>query len=181
MARRRARAGSAAESERVQHLVFSVDGEEYALPLLGVREIVRIDALSAVPGASPAFRGVMSLREEPVAVVDLSVALGGRKALDTAESCALTAATSLDGTPMFVGLAVDGVSRVIGLAPDEIAPAPRVGALVRVELVAGMARVEPGLVPILDLERLLASEEVRAAVGAARAAEPLPPRRGASR
>jgi len=169
-ARRRARAGAAAGSERVQHLVFSVDGEEYALPLLGVGEVVRIDTLRAVPEAPPALRGVMSLRDEPVAVVDLAVALGGRKGLDTPESCALTATTSLDGRQTLVGVAVDAVSRVIGLAPDDIAPAPRLGTLVQVEFVAAMARVERGFVPILDLERLLAAEEVCAAVRAARGA-----------
>ena len=172
-ARRRMRAGATAGSERVQHLVFSVDGEEYALPLLGVGEVVRIDTLPAVPEAPPALRGVMSLRDEPVVVVDLAVALGGRKGLDAPESCALTAMTSLDGRPTLVGVAVDAVSRVISLAPDDIAPAPRLGTLVQVEFVAAMARVERGFVPILDLERVLASEEVRAAVRAAGgAAEP---------
>ncbi len=176
-ARRRMRAGATAGSERVQHLVFSVDGEEYALPLLGVGEVVRIDTLPAMPEAPPALRGVMSLRDEPVVVVDLAVALGGRKGLDAPESCALTAMTSLDGRPTLVGVAVDAVSRVIGLAPDDIAPAPRLGTLVQVEFVAAMARVERGFVPILDLERVLASEEVRAAVRAAggAAGPPVPP------
>jgi chemotaxis signal transduction protein len=57
---------------------------------------------------------------------------------------------------------------VIGLTPEQIAPAPRLGTLVDVAVVAAMARAGQDFMPILDLERLLASDEVRSAIEQAR-------------
>lgn len=168
-ARRRTRAGLDKEVERAPHLVFRVAGEEYALPLIRVREIVRLGSLAAVPKAPPALRGVMSLRDEQVAVVELAAAFGARQAEDTPETCALIVTLALDGPPTLVGLVVSSVSCVLGFAPDEIAPPPRVGALVTVDIVGGIARMGQDLVPILNLDRLLDSEEIRTAARAAMA------------
>lgn len=170
VARRRSRPGSAQEADGIQHVVFKVGGDEYALPLLDLQEIARAAALARVRAAPPALRGILALRGEPVAVGDLAVVFGGRAVPDTPESCVLIATGSIGGQRTLVGLAVDAVSRVIGLAPADIAPAPRLGGLIDVELVPTMARVRQELVPILALERLLASEELRDAVIAARAA-----------
>jgi purine-binding chemotaxis protein CheW len=172
-----------ATPDGAKHIVFCVAGEEYALPLLSVREIVRLESVAPAPKAPEALRGMMSLRAERVPVLDLSVAFGHGLAPETAESCVLVAEVRIDGPQSLVALAVDGVSRVLDLASADIAPRPRLGRLVEVDFIQAMARVEKRFVPILDLERVLASKELRDAVTAARAEtggpEPEPPTRAA--
>jgi purine-binding chemotaxis protein CheW len=153
--------------DRIQHLVFRLAGAEYALPLLSVREIVRLEGVAPVPKAPLALRGVMSLRGTPVPILDLSIALGHESAEGTPESCVLVVEGRIDASRPSPGLAVDGVCRVLDLGPDDMAPRPRLGSFVDVDLIRAMARVEAGFVPVLDLERLLASEELRSAAAAA--------------
>jgi purine-binding chemotaxis protein CheW len=153
--------------DRIPHLVFRLAGEEYALPLLSVREIVHLEGVAPVPKAPPALRGVMSLRGAPLPVVDLSVALGLGSAEGTAESCVLVVESRIDESRPPPGLAVDRVSRVLDLGPGEMAPRPRLGSLIDGNLIRAMARVEAGFVPILDLGCLMASEELHSAAEAA--------------
>lgn len=157
-----------AEAEGASYLVFDVGGEECALPLLGVREVVRIDAQAPPPQAPPALRGLMSFRGERIAIVDLAVAFGGPGGAHTPGSCALITSVSPGDSTSSVGLAIDAVSRVVNVAPLQLAPA-RLGTLTGSELVAALAHVGERFVPILDLERVLALDEVRAAIGAGRA------------
>lgn len=163
-ARRRTRAGMVPEVEGAPYLVFAVGGVEYALPLLGVQEMVPVDTLEALPDAPAALGGTLSLRGETVPVVDLAGALTGRKGGAAPERSALIAITARPGVPARVGFTVDDVRRVIALAPEAIAPPPRLGALVGFDLIAAMARVGEGIVPILDVDRLLASDAARAAI-----------------
>ena len=163
-ARRRTRV-PVAEAEGAPYLVFDVDGEECALPLLSLRRVVRIDALVVPPQAPPALRGLMSLQGEPIVIVELAVALGGPASPHSPESCALVTSPSHVATTS-VGLAIDAVSRVVDVAPMRLAPAPRLGTLVDAQLVAAMAHVGERFVPILDIDRLLAMDEVRAAIDA---------------
>jgi purine-binding chemotaxis protein CheW len=166
-ARRRARVEASQESEGAAHLVFRAAGEDCVLPLLSVQRIVGLDGLSPRPQASPVLRGVVNLPGEPLVVVDLAVALGGRARPGSFETCALVVADTFEPGRAVVGLAVDGVSGVIGLAPSQLAPAPRLGTLIA-PLVAAMAQVGQTFVPVLDLPRLLAASDVRAAIEAGR-------------
>ena len=58
-------------SER-QLVVFTLHGEQYAVPIETVREIVRYTRLTATAAASGLIRGMISLRGVVVPVADLS-------------------------------------------------------------------------------------------------------------
>ena len=68
---------SPGEAER-QVVVFSVLGEHFALPITSVREIVRYTPPGATATASGLIRGMLSLRDRLIPIVDLSPALGGQ-------------------------------------------------------------------------------------------------------
>lgn len=153
-------------ADGVPHLVFRVAAEEYALRLTGVREIVGLEAVEPMPHAPLAMRGVIQLRGERIAVVDLATALGAR-GQDSPESCALVLAGPVEQGTARAAFVVDGVSGVSSLAPGQMAPAPRLGSLIEAGLVAAVARADERLLPILDVEHLLASPDIRAARQAA--------------
>jgi purine-binding chemotaxis protein CheW len=160
--RRRARADQTPDVEGVAHLVFVVGGEPYALPLLSIERIVGLGGLEPLPEA-PALRGVLSLPGESLVIVDMAAALGAPRRDHTSANCALVVPGPLEG-PKAVGLAVDAVDKLIGLAPAQLASTTRLGSLLDAPLVAAMAPVGSSFVPVLDLDRLLASPLVRSAV-----------------
>lgn len=59
-------------------LVFDLLGEQYALEVEDVREIVRIsERITRVPNAPPYVRGVINLRGTVIPIMDVSLKLGG--------------------------------------------------------------------------------------------------------
>jgi len=75
----------AAEPER--HLViFSLDREEFGIPIARAREIVRVPEITRVPQAPPHIRGVMNLRGRILPVVEIRTRFGLERAELTSRS-----------------------------------------------------------------------------------------------
>jgi len=51
-------------------------GEDYAIALSAIRQVIRVNTLTLLPGTAPHFAGVRNLRGRPLLVVDLRVLLG---------------------------------------------------------------------------------------------------------
>jgi purine-binding chemotaxis protein CheW len=58
------------------HLRVLVGGEQYALAVEHVAEVLELSEVTPVPGAPPALLGLLNLRGETLSVVDLASALG---------------------------------------------------------------------------------------------------------
>ncbi len=120
---------------------------------------------------------MLNLRGEVVPVVDLGAKLGLGASEITKRSCIVFVEPVLgEGqesgrTPM--GVLVDSVSQVLELAPDEIDPAPAFADSVRADYLSGLGRLGKGLVLLLDIDKVLASDEIFAAIDLA--AEPEAP------
>src|ERR1700682_4005650 len=61
------------EQKVQQYLTFMMGGEEYAVSLLKVKEIIEYDTITEVPKTPEWIRGVINLRGSVVPVVDLAV------------------------------------------------------------------------------------------------------------
>ena len=157
---------AAAPSETVQLLTFSVAGEEYAVGILRVREIIQYENVTRVPMTPPWVRGVMNLRGSVVPVVDLAVKLGLSETPVGAATCAVIVEVELAGQLAVMGVMADSVDQVIDLPVTDVEPPPPFGTRVRVEYLQGMAKMEKGLALILDIDRVLSADELLAVVQA---------------
>ena len=59
-----------------QYVTFNLMGEEYALGIHNVREIISFEPITAIPSMPPVVRGVLNLRGFVVPVIDLPVKFG---------------------------------------------------------------------------------------------------------
>ena len=146
-------------AERSQYLSFSLAGVDYAVGILGVREILQFDGTTRVPSVPSYVRGVINLRGAVVPVVDLAVKLGLAETAVTKRTCVVIVETSLGGERAIMGIVADTVSEVLDLAPADVEPAPAFGADVRVEYLVGMAKVGKGFVLLIDLDEVLTAGE----------------------
>jgi purine-binding chemotaxis protein CheW len=62
--------------DRLEVVTFALAGEHYAVETRLVREVVRLTDYTALPGAPPFLVGVLNLRGDILAVIDLRVFLG---------------------------------------------------------------------------------------------------------
>lgn len=148
-----------------QYLSFNLAGEEYALGILQVKEIIEYDTVTRIPGAPAWVRGVFNLRGGVVPVVDLAVKLGLAPTTPTRWSCIVVVEVKSGGERLVLGLLADAIGQVIDLMPEDVMPPPDFGAPVHVDYLVGMGRLgsERKFVLLMDIDKVLSSQEVLAA------------------
>jgi purine-binding chemotaxis protein CheW len=143
-----------------QFLSFYVAGEEYALGILRVREIIEYGVVTRVPATPTWIRGVFNLRGGVVPVVDLAVKFGLPPGEITSRTCIIVVEADLGGETTLMGVVADAVSQVMELQPEDIEPPPPFGTRVRLEYLLGMAKGDAKFVLLLDIDRVLSSNEL---------------------
>src|SRR5688500_16725580 len=146
-----------------QYLTFYVAGEEYAVTIVKVTEIIECVSLTHVPGTPAWIRGVLNLRGAVVPVVDLAVKFGLPPAVITRRTCVVMIEIEHDGERLVLGVMADSVHQVVELGPDQIQPPPSFGPRVRVDCIQGMGVTSESLVVLLDIDRVLSAAEILAA------------------
>jgi purine-binding chemotaxis protein CheW len=152
-----------------QYLSFALGGEQYAVSLVQVKEIIECSALTHVPGAPPWIRGVLNLRGAVLLVVDLAVKFGMPRTEMTRRTCVLIVELRLEDEPMTIGVMADAVDQVLELAPSDIQPPPPFGPKVRIDCIEGMGDSDGKFVVLLNMNRILSSSELVTASDAAQA------------
>jgi len=148
------------ELEQTQYLTFQLAGEEYAIGILQVKEIIAYGTLTKVPQTPRSIRGVINLRGNVVAVADLAVKFGLPPSPITDRSCVIIVETNPEGEKIVVGIVADSVSQVIDLPAQEILPAPAFGTHIRLDFLRGMGKAGQKLVLVLDIDKVLAAEDI---------------------
>lgn len=144
-----ASASSAPRCTAGKHLTFWLGREEYAIPVVDVREIVRMPEVTRVPNAPPHLLGVANLRGRILPIVDLRTKLGMRRATPTEEARVIVVHSELG----CIGLGVDRVSDIEDIAGG-IEPVPSLGDL-RASFVAGVGIRGERAQFLLDTARLV--------------------------
>ncbi len=154
-----------------QYLGLSIGGEEYAFPILRVKEILPFESLTRVPGTPASIRGVINVRGSVVPVVDLAARFGLPETRLGNRACVVIVELSRDGLPTVMGVLADSVSQVLDLGAADIQAPPHFGARVHVDYLLGMGRTGRGFSMILDVDRVLSATDLEAAARVAPAPE----------
>jgi len=162
-------------TEQTQYLTFYLAGEEYAIGILQVKEILEYDTLTKVPQTPPSIRGVINLRGSVVPVVDLAAKFGLPASPVTKRTCIVIVEVDLAGQRTVMGVLADAVSQVMDLTAADIEAPPAFGTSVRVDYLQGMGKVGKKFVLILDVDRVLSAPELLAAEALAAAEANRPP------
>ncbi len=142
-------------------VVFSLHGEDYAVPLAKVREIIRYSAPSATAASRGVVTGMINLRGQVLPVADLSATLG-RSPGAGAHSRILV----LELSKGALGLIVDGVEGVKSITAEQIHPLPM--RVVAPGIGEQIAAVGERLIMLIDPERALGKALVTPATRAKR-------------
>ena len=139
------------------HLVcFRVGKETYGVDIFVVREIVKAQEITSVPGASDYVLGIINLRGKIISVVDLAQRLGlGKSRIDRTSRILVV---DLDG--FTVGFLVDAATEVLKLPAESIEAAPEeLKGSIHDDYLEGVGKLQDRLVIILNPGNLLAEGE----------------------
>lgn len=139
-----------------EFLVFSLGEEEYAIDILKVQEIRGYDNVTRIANAPDFIKGVANLRGVIVPIVDLRI----KFRLDSVTYDSHTVVIVVSIEDRVVGIVVDGVSDVMSLSPEQIKPAPEFGVSMPVDYLSGLGNLEDRMLVLVDIEKLLTSDEM---------------------
>ena len=145
-----------------QYLTFFVGGEEYAVNILKVKEIIEYDTVTVVPNTAPWIRGVTNLRGNVVPVIDLAIKFGLQGSQTSKLTCIVITEVSDQGEKLTLGVMADSVSQVLDFSENEIETPPPFGTRVRIEFLLGMGRMGKKFCLILDIDKVLSADELLA-------------------
>ena len=143
-----------ADSTTRQIVIFSLGGEEYALPIDSVHEIIRYTRPRSVSSADRSVEGVISLRGKILPVYDLAARLG--HTTRRSDDAKIVIVNTPDDTT--AGVVVDDVEEVHTIEPGQIDDAPTDG-----DGIEGIARIDDRLVVLLDPARVVSRDATGAA------------------
>jgi purine-binding chemotaxis protein CheW len=128
-------------------------GEEYAVEVLKVREIIGPLPITRVPRMPAAVRGVVNLRGKVIPVVDLRIRFG----LEPVDHGARTCMIVVHAAGAEYAALVDRVCEVALIADADIEEKPALGASTDGACLLGIARAGSRVRLLLDLERAVAA------------------------
>jgi purine-binding chemotaxis protein CheW len=146
----------------VQYLTFLTAGEEYAIGIVKVREIIEYEAVTTVPNTPIWIRGVTNLRGRVVPVVDLAVKFGLPASRISKFSCVIVTEVMFQGENLTMGVLADSVCQVVDLSADKIEATPPFGTRVKTEYLLGMGAMGKKFCLILDIDKVLSTDELLA-------------------
>jgi purine-binding chemotaxis protein CheW len=150
-----AKARQAATSER--YLAFLLGKEQYAIPLLQVKEVIEMSEPTPIPQTPSYFKGIINLRGQVISVLDLRSKLQ----LAKIENGPKTAIIILDLDPQTcLGVIVDRINSVLAFQAEDLSPAPELMNSAKEQYLTNVARRENKMTLILDIRAALSIQDL---------------------
>jgi purine-binding chemotaxis protein CheW len=146
------REDEAASAEQVELLTFIIAGEQYAVSIEHLVEIITPRAATQVPNADATIVGIISLRGTMVTVIDVRRKLHHPPAKGGNDARVIV----VERGGEVLGFEVDRVLRVLKVDSAAVEPHPVVHSSELTEAVRGVFRHANALTILLDLDKLLA-------------------------
>ena len=133
------------------HIVFSLAGAEYALPVASILQMETFSGATLVPGAPAYVAGIVTVRGRVVPVIDLRARFG----LPPAELTLDTRIIVSETEGRVVALRVDSAREVLKLDVEKHQPAPSVISERASGFVYAVHALGPRLLLLVDLPKIL--------------------------
>jgi purine-binding chemotaxis protein CheW len=153
-------------AEMKQLISFTVGAEEYGLELLRVKEVIRMRQITWLPKAPSCVKGIINLRGDVIPIVDLRDRFGLKAQEQTAMTRVIV--VEVEGRP--VGMTVDSASQVVRVPADQFDPPPKVMGQGAKDFITAVGKMGDKLVIMIDVDRILSTEEMSAIAGSLQAA-----------
>lgn len=147
---------STQKSTSQQFLTFTVDGEEYGVDIMTVREIKGWTETTRLPNSQEFMRGVMNLRGLIIPIFDLRTRFHRGVTDATAKHVVIILAIGERN----IGILVDTVSDILDASYDQIKPAPQSDTQIDADYISGLISLNDRMVVLLDVEHLFEMQQI---------------------
>ena len=143
-----------------KYLTFSLANEEYGIGILKIKEIIGMMSITTVPRTPEFMKGVINLRGKVIPVIDLRLRFKMEPMDYTDRTCIIVVEIGSQAGTVQIGAVVDSVSEVLNVGGKDIEETPSFGTKLDTEYILGMAKMEGGVKILLDIDKVLTSDEL---------------------
>ncbi len=143
-----------------RYLSFVIDNENYCIDILKVKELLGMTTITPLPKTDNFIKGVINLRGQIIPIIDLRLKFGLEEIPYTKQTGIIIVEVSFSGEGMLMGIIVDRILEVINITEDNISKISYLNARIKAEYIRGIANTEDGIKIILDVLKILNSEEL---------------------
>ena len=138
-------------------LCFNLGNQEYAIPLLAVKEVIGVPSFTPIPQSPHYFMGITNLRGTVIPVLDLPRKLNIQNK-PTSEKAVII----LDVGSRHLGIAVDSVNNVVTPRENDLSPRPETDPSVRTDYIIGVYRKDKQMILFIDIATALGTDDWQA-------------------
>jgi len=145
-----------------KYLTFTLDDEEYGIGILKVKEIIGMMSITSIPKTPEFVKGVINLRDKVIPVIDLRLKFSMESISYSDRTCIIVVEIEAASGTVLIGIVVDAVSEVLNIKEEDIEETPTFGASLDTDYILGMAKMAGGVKILLDIDRVMNSQEIKA-------------------
>jgi len=145
-----------------KYLTFSLESEEYGIGILKVKEIIGMLPITSVPRTPKFVKGVINLRGKVIPVIDLRSKFDMKSTSYNDRTCIIVVEIDASQSTVLIGIVVDTVSEVLNIKEEDIEETPAFGTKLDTRYILGMAKQEGGVKILLNIDKVLSSDEMTA-------------------
>jgi purine-binding chemotaxis protein CheW len=136
-----------------QYMTFTLDQQQFGIPIASVREIIQEDQITPLPHSPAYIKGVIDLRGEVIPVLDLRLKFSLEEKESTKETCIIIIISDSGD----VGAVVDTVTEVLTFEQEQIGAAPSLSTSGNESFVMGVGKQDERMLLLLDISTLVSS------------------------
>jgi len=141
--------------ELLQLVTFHIGDEEFGVDILNIQGINRMVEVTKVPNAPDYVEGIINLRGKVIPIIDLRKRLG----MVEKDYDKNTRFIVVEMKDKVIGFIVDSVNEVLRINKSVTEPPPPMVSGIDSEFITAVGKLEDRLLILLDIERILSSEE----------------------
>jgi purine-binding chemotaxis protein CheW len=134
-----------------QYVIFSIENENFAVDITKIKEILNVMEISKVPNVPDFIEGMINMRGNIYAVVNLRSKFNFPKKQSDQDSKILL--VNIDG--MMVGIIVDGVTEIIKIEESDVDNAPQLISKVNGDFILGIIKRDTNIAMLLDVGKVI--------------------------
>lgn len=143
-----------------KYLTFTLNNEEYAIEILKVNQIIRLQEITAIPKTPSFIRGVINLRGMIIPIIDLRRKFEMADHTDTDRTCIVVIQIEQNGKSVNMGIVIDEVREVLEIPAADIEETPEFGTGIDTEYIMGIAKTGRNIKIMLDISKVLTTSEI---------------------
>jgi two-component system chemotaxis response regulator CheV len=135
---------------RLELLLFKLNSRQrFGINVFKVREVLQCPKLTSMPKLNRLVRGIAHIRGQTISVIDMSLAVGGKRIEDLSTAFIIIA----EYNSSVQGFLVCSVERIINTNWQSILPPPKGSG--KASYLTAVTQIEGELIEILDVEKIL--------------------------